>query len=49
MKKFLLVLVALVGMQSSFAQQTKRIELLAIAEGNFGSTNGDVFKVSNST
>lgn len=49
MKKFLLVLVALVCMQSSFAQQTKRIELLAIAEGNFGSTNGDVFKVSNST
>lgn len=49
MKKFLLVLVALVGMQSSFAQQTKRIELLAIAEGNFGSTNGDVFKLSNST
>jgi len=49
MKKNLLLLVALLGVQFLFAQETKKIELLAIAEGNFGSTNGDVFTVSNAT
>lgn len=47
MKKNLLLLVALLGVQSFFAQETKKIELLAVAEGNFGGTNGDVFTVSN--
>lgn len=49
MKKNLLLLVALLGIQILFAQETKKIELLAIAEGNFGSTNGDVFHLSNDT
>lgn len=46
MKKILLV-VALLSVQFLFAQEAKKIELLAVAEGNFGSTNGDVFSVSN--
>jgi len=47
MKKFLLV--ALLSVQFLFAQETKKIELLAVAEGNFGGTNGDVFTVSNAS
>jgi len=47
MKK--LVLVALLSVQFLFAQETKKIELLAVAEGNFGGTNGDVFTVSNAS
>ncbi|MFY0483612.1 T9SS type A sorting domain-containing protein [Flavobacterium sp. PLA-1-15] len=49
MKKKLLVVVALLGVQFLFAQETKKIELLAVAEGNFGGTNGDVFTVSNTS
>jgi|GEM_PF-1918983 len=49
MKKNLLLLVALLGVQFLFAQETKKIELLAVAEGNFGGTNGDVFTVSNAS
>lgn len=47
MKKFLLVV--LLSVQFLFAQETKKIELLAVAEGNFGGTNGDVFTVSNAS
>lgn len=49
MKKNLLLVVALLAVQLIFAQETKKIELLAVAEGNFGGTNGDVFTVSNAS
>lgn len=49
MKKNLLLLAVLFGFQFLLAQESKKIELVAIAEGNFGSTNGDVFNVSNAT
>jgi len=48
MKKLLLIGVALLGLQTAVAQQ-KTFELTIVAEGNFGTPNGDVFYLSNAT
>ena len=48
MKKLLLIGVALLGLQNLVAQQ-KTFELDVVAEGNFGTPNGDVFHLSNAT
>jgi len=48
MKKLLLIGFALLGFQNAVAQQ-KTFELDVVAEGNFGTPNGDVFHLSNAT
>jgi len=48
MKKLLLIGFALLGLQNAVAQQ-KTFELSVVAEGNFGTPNGDVFHLSNAT
>ena len=49
MKKILLLCVAVLGLQTISAQKTYKFELQLIAEGNFGTPNGDVYTVSNTT
>jgi len=47
MKKTLLLLIAILSLQLTYSQTQKKFELYAVAEGNFGTPNGDLFKVTN--
>jgi hypothetical protein len=46
MKKILLSTLAICCLQTLLHAQTKGFEVYAVAEGNFGTPNGDVFKVT---
>jgi len=49
MKKSLFLLIAIFSFQLTYSQTQKKFELYVIAEGNFGTPNGDVFKLTNSS
>lgn len=49
MKKILLLLIAIFSLQLTYSQTQKKFELYVVAEGNFGTPNGDLFKVTNSS